>query len=135
MGLKTLTKPDRLQFAHDILTAKPQRPVWLGDFVYIIEDVAEEWSEGGIFIPEQAQDRPQTGTIVAMGYALLHDKDGEKDRRIQGAQIGDDVVFNKWNNAVIQVPWPGHESVNVTKVHISDVYMVLREINETGAEL
>ena len=39
----------------------------LGDRVLIMPDPTEEVSEGGIYIPNMAKERPTMGTVVATG--------------------------------------------------------------------
>ncbi|GAB5409531.1 MAG: hypothetical protein BalsKO_18960 [Balneolaceae bacterium] len=39
----------------------------LGDRVLVKADVAEEVTSSGLFIPDTAKEKPQQGTIIAVG--------------------------------------------------------------------
>lgn len=63
----------------------------LGDRVMVKVDEAQT-TEGGIFLPETAREKPQWATVVEVGQKTL--KDGTKvDLDIK---VGDRVVFAKY---------------------------------------
>ena len=66
----------------------------LGDRV-IIEPADEEasTSSGGIIIPDTAKEKPQEGTVVAVGPGRLTD-DG--NRVAMELAVGDTVVYSKY---------------------------------------
>ena len=53
----------------------------------------EQMSSGGIYIPDTAKEKPQEGTIVAVGPGRLTD-DG--DRVPMELEVGDSVVYSKY---------------------------------------
>jgi len=53
----------------------------------------EQMSSGGIFIPDTAKEKPQDGTIVAVGPGRLTD-DGK--RVPMEVAVGDVVVYSKY---------------------------------------
>ena len=53
----------------------------------------EQLSSGGIFIPDTAKEKPQDGTIVAVGPGRLTD-DGQ--RVPMEVAVGDVVVYSKY---------------------------------------
>ncbi len=67
----------------------------LGDRVVIepTED-DEQMSSGGIYIPDTAKEKPQTGTIVAIGPGKLTD---EGARLPMDVAVGDTVVYSKYS--------------------------------------
>ena len=67
----------------------------LGDRVVIepTED-DEQMSSGGIYIPDTAKEKPQTGTIVAVGPGKLTD---EGARLPMDVGVGDTVVYSKYS--------------------------------------
>ena len=67
----------------------------LGDRVVIepVED-DEQMSSGGIYIPDTAKEKPQTGTIVAVGPGKLTD---EGARLPMDVAVGDTVVYSKYS--------------------------------------
>ena len=67
----------------------------LGDRV-VIEPIDEEenMSSGGIYIPDTAKEKPQTGTVVAVGPGKLTD---EGNRLPVDVAVGDAVVYSKYS--------------------------------------
>ena len=65
----------------------------LGDRVVVRRESAESASAGGIVLPESAKNKPQKGTILAVGPGKLL-KDGSR----RGLQVkeGDKVLFTSW---------------------------------------
>ena len=53
----------------------------------------EQLSSGGIFIPDTAKEKPQDGTIVAVGPGRLTD---EGKRVPMEVAVGDVVVYSKY---------------------------------------
>jgi chaperonin GroES len=53
----------------------------------------EQMSAGGIYIPDTAKEKPQEGTVVAVGPGKLND-DGT--RTPMEVAVGDVVVFSKF---------------------------------------
>lgn len=65
----------------------------LGDRVVVRRASAEEKSAGGILLPDTAKDKPQRGTVMAVGDGRLL-KDGS--RRPLQVKEGDSVLFTSW---------------------------------------
>jgi chaperonin GroES len=66
----------------------------LGNRVVIEPDEGDEQvSAGGIYIPDTAKEKPQEGTIVAVGPGRLTD-DG--NRVPMDVAVGDTVVYSKY---------------------------------------
>lgn len=65
----------------------------LSDKILVERQGVEEKSQGGIFIPQAAQEKPQVGKVLAVGAGK---------RNINGEQValdvcvGDMVLFTKW---------------------------------------
>ena len=67
----------------------------LGDRVVIEPtDDEEQMSSGGIYIPDTAKEKPQTGTVVAVGPGKLTD---EGARLPMDVAVGDTVVYSKYS--------------------------------------
>ena len=56
-------------------------------------DEDEQMSSGGIYIPDTAKEKPQEGTVVAIGPGRLTD-DGK--RVPMELKVGDAVVYSKY---------------------------------------
>ncbi len=65
----------------------------LGDRVVVERASAEETTAGGIVLPDTARDKPQQGTVLAIGEGRLT-KDGK--RRALQVKEGDKVLFTSY---------------------------------------
>lgn len=59
-----------------------------------------ERSPGGIFIPDNAKEKPSRGVIVAVGPGKILD-DGKT--RALGVKVGDNVLFGKYSGNEIKL--------------------------------
>ena len=60
----------------------------LADRVVLEPAAAEEMSSGGIILPDTAQEKPQKGTVIAVGK-------GTKDNPIT-VKAGDNILYGKY---------------------------------------
>lgn len=67
----------------------------LADRVLIEPAQAEEKTAGGIIIPDTAKEKPQRGTVVAVGP-------GKKDEPMT-VKVGDNVLYSKYAGTEITV--------------------------------
>ncbi len=65
----------------------------LGDKVVVKPSEAEDKSAGGIILPDAAKQKPQEGTVIAVGNGRTLDN-GE--RRPLSVKVGDSVVYSKY---------------------------------------
>ncbi|MCA8995863.1 MAG: co-chaperone GroES [Planctomycetaceae bacterium] len=72
----------------------------LDDRVVVEPMSAEETTAGGIVLPDTAKEKPQRGTVVAIGPGRLLDS-GE--RSTMSIQVGDEVLFGKYGGTEIEV--------------------------------
>ena len=72
----------------------------LDDRVVIEPMAAEETTAGGIVLPDAAQEKPQRGTVVAVGPGKLLDS-GERGEL--SVTVGDEVIFGKYGGTEIEV--------------------------------
>jgi chaperonin GroES len=61
---------------------------------------AEEVTAGGIVLPDSAQEKPQRGTVVAVGPGKLLDSG---QRGALSVAIGDEVIYGKYSASDIEV--------------------------------
>ncbi len=72
----------------------------LHDLVVVKRVKEEEKTNGGIIIPETAQEKPQEGEIVAVGPGA-RDEDGE--RIDMDVEVGDRILFGKWSGTEVKI--------------------------------
>jgi chaperonin GroES len=67
----------------------------------VIEPIEEEdKTASGIFLPENAKEKPQRGTILSVGPG---DRDEDGDRILMDVKVGDVVLFAKYAGTEIKV--------------------------------
>jgi chaperonin GroES len=65
----------------------------LGDRVVVQPAGREETTRSGIVIPDTAKEKPQRGTVIAVGEGR---RDDDGDRIPMDVQVGDSVLFAKY---------------------------------------
>ena len=84
----------------------------IADRVVILPAPAEEKTASGIFIPDTAKEKPQRGTVVAVG-------DGKKEEPIT-VKVGDEVLYGKY--AGTEITYEGQEYLIMRE---SDIYAII----------
>jgi len=84
----------------------------LADRVLIEPAAAEEKTAGGIIIPDTAKEKPQKGTVVAVGP-------GKKDEPVT-VKVGDNVLYGKYAGTEITI-----DGVNYLIMRESDIVAVV----------
>ena len=72
----------------------------LDDRVVVQQIEAEETTAGGIVLPDAAKEKPQRGSVVAVGPGRLLES-GE--RCAVCLEVGDEVLFGKYGGTDIEV--------------------------------
>ena len=72
----------------------------LDDRVVVEALAAEETTAGGIVLPDNAQEKPQRGTVLAVGPGKLLDSG---DRGELSVSVGDEVIFGKYGGTEIEI--------------------------------
>lgn len=67
-----------------------------GDRVLVEPAAAEEKTEGGIIIPDTAKEKPQNGTIVAVGPGKTKDEP-------MTVSVGTKVLYGKYSGTEITI--------------------------------
>jgi chaperonin GroES len=84
----------------------------IGDRVVVEAAPAETKTASGIYIPETAQEKPQKGTVVAVG-------NGKVDEPLT-VKVGDQVLYGKY--AGTEITYDGKEYLIMRE---TDIYAVL----------
>ncbi len=72
----------------------------MGDRVLIKPEAPEEMTSFGLIIPDSAKEKPEHGTVVAVGPGRRGD---DNDLVPMGVQVGDKVMFSKYGFDEIKV--------------------------------
>lgn len=89
----------------------------LADRVLVEPAVAETQTKSGIYIPDNAKEKPMQGTIVAMGPGKRNEK-GELFA--PEVKVGDVVLYGKYSGTEVTV-----DGKNYLIVRESDIFAVL----------
>ena len=84
----------------------------LADRVLVEPAAAEDKTAAGIIIPDTAKEKPQKGTIVAVGQ-------GTKDQPLT-VKVGDVVLYGKYAGTEINV-----DGTNYLIMKESDIYAIV----------
>jgi chaperonin GroES len=84
----------------------------LADRVVVQAAQAEEKTASGIFIPDTAKEKPQRGTVVAVG-------NGKKDEPMT-VKVGDTVLYGKYSGTEITV-----DGKDVLIMRESDIFAII----------
>jgi Co-chaperonin GroES (HSP10) len=84
----------------------------LADRVLVEPSAAETKTASGIIIPDTAQEKPQQGTVVAVG-------NGKKDEPMT-VKKGDVVLYGKYGGTEIK-----HEGKDYLIMRESDIYAII----------
>jgi chaperonin GroES len=63
----------------------------LGDRVFITYTEEMERTAGGIYVPESAKEKPQRGSVQAVG------------KEVKNLKIGDQVLFDKYSGSKLKI--------------------------------
>lgn len=72
----------------------------LDDRVVVKPQEAEETTAGGIVLPDSAKEKPQRGTVVAVGPGRLLDNG---NRGTLSVAVGDVVIYGKYGGSDLEV--------------------------------
>lgn len=72
----------------------------LDDRVVVEPLAAEETTAGGIVLPDSAQEKPQRGTVVAVGPGRLLDSGNRGELSVA---VGDEVIYGKYGGTDIEI--------------------------------
>jgi chaperonin GroES len=85
----------------------------LGDRVLIKPKAREEMTKSGIVLPDTAKEKPQEGSVVAMGSGRLLES-GE--RVPMDLKVGDSVLYSKYAGTEIKLDGEDHLIVRETDI-------------------
>lgn len=84
----------------------------LADRVIVEPAAAEQKTSGGIIIPDTAKEKPQKGTVLAVGP-------GKKDEPVT-LKVGDTVLYGKYAGTEVSV-----DGKDLLIMRESDIYAVI----------
>ncbi len=89
----------------------------LGDRVILRQDEAEVTTASGLYLAKDAKEKPQTGTVLAVGEGKL-DKEG--NHLPMPVKVGDKVIYGKYGGTEITL-----DGEEVLILRADDIYAVV----------
>lgn len=65
----------------------------IGDRIVVRREAADEKTAGGILLPDTAKNKPQRGTVLAVGPGKMKPDGARAQMQLQ---VGDKVLFTAW---------------------------------------
>ena len=91
----------------------------IGDRIVVRREAAEEKTAGGILLPDTAKNKPQRGTILAVGPGKMKPDGSRAEMQLK---VGDKVLFTSWaGDEVRDRPADG----DILLMHEGDVMCVI----------
>nr|WP_316928447.1 co-chaperone GroES [Pedobacter arcticus] len=84
----------------------------IADRVVVEAAPAEEKTASGIYIPDTAKEKPQSGTVVAVGNGKIDEP--------MTVKVGDQVIYGKYSGT--EITYEGKEYLIMKE---ADIYAVL----------
>ena len=72
----------------------------LDDRIVVEPLAAEERTAGGIVLPDSAKEKPQRGTVLAIGIGRLLDNGKRGEMNVA---VGDEVIYGKYSGSDIEI--------------------------------
>ncbi|MFN3151944.1 co-chaperone GroES [Bremerella sp.] len=85
----------------------------LDDRIVVQPLEAEETTAGGIVLPDSAQEKPQRGTVLAVGPGKLLDSGNRAELSVA---IGDQVIYGKYSGSDIEIDDVEYKILRETEV-------------------
>lgn len=89
----------------------------LGDRVILRQDEVEVTTASGLYLAKDAKEKPQTGTVLAVGEGKL-DKEGK--HLPMPVKVGDKVIYGKYGGTEITL-----DGEEVLILRADDIYAVV----------
>jgi chaperonin GroES len=89
----------------------------LGDRVLVKSDEEKEVKKGGIIIPDTAKEKPQEGTVIAVGPGKVDDKG---QRIPMHVKTGDKILYGKYAGNEVKI-----DDVEYMIMHEDDIFGII----------
>ncbi|MBQ9058279.1 MAG: co-chaperone GroES [Atopobiaceae bacterium] len=91
----------------------------LGDRVLVKPAPKEEMTASGLYISSGAQEKPQRGTVIAVGAGKLND---EGERMAMDVKVGDEVFYGKFGGNEVKV-----DGEDLLLLRADDIYAIIED--------
>ncbi len=84
----------------------------LAGYALVKPEDSEERTASGLYLPDNAQERPARGTVVAVGPALKQTDHAEKAQ----FSVGETVIYKKWGGDELKIDGQDYKLVKFEDV-------------------
>ena len=100
----------------------------LGDNVVVVPVKAEQVTASGIIIPDTAKsDKPQQGTVIAMGKGGIINEHGVKVPNPHDyLEIGDTILFGNYSGSDIKLKSKDGKDVEIKILHLDSILGIVK---------
>lgn len=110
---------DREQYQLALRAIAAKNLVVYGPRVLILRDKEDTVTKGGLYVPDEAQRKKKTGTVVALGQGY---EEASSDEYVAGIKIGHQVAFNSYDG-ILQTLETSEGPVEVIVLHVGNLYL------------
>ena len=111
-------------FVRDVIAGiQAQGIVFYNARIAVVRDPEDDVTKGGIIIPDQAKRKEPSGIVVGVGLGV----DKGEDTILAGTQLGDRVMYTKYNPITFKITLPDGRDATLELLHVSDLYIGWRE--------
>ncbi|MGI6218205.1 MAG: co-chaperone GroES [Coriobacteriales bacterium] len=89
----------------------------LGDRVIVKQAEAEQTTKSGIILASTSQEKPQRGTVLAVGEGKL---DNNGNKIVPPVKVGDTVIYSKYGGTEVTV-----DEEDVIILRFDDIYAIV----------
>src|SRR5882762_2725768 len=75
----------------------------LGSRIAVTKEMGAEKTEGGLYLPDNARERPQRGTVVVVGPGAYRHSNGNYILDPMTIKVGDTVFFPQYQGTTVKV--------------------------------
>ena len=95
----------------------------LGDRIVVKPLESEEKTEGGIYLPDTAKEKPQKGEVIAVGPGRVVESGPNAGKTIPPeVKVGDKVLFSKYGGTDVKIDGEEYKILSM-----SDILAVIEE--------
>lgn len=87
-------------------------------YLIIAPAAKETKTASGIYLPDNAGDKPQRGTVVAVGSEEITDQGTKK---VSPVKVGDSVIYKKWGGNEVK-----YEGVDYMFIKFEDILATIK---------
>jgi len=99
----------------------------LHDRVLVKRSEVSEVTKGGIYLPNDSQEKPQEGAVIAVGQGIVLEDGTTLPLNVS---VGDNILFGKYSGAEIQI-----DGETLIMMREGDIFGILKKGKNTKKDV